>query len=145
MKTLVSALLLVVLAFVPARAADVQQLQADLPRHFAGTFAWDSGSDIQRVSVTLDDVTAEGSRVTARGKGTYLVGDKPTHIMVTWSIDAATLRFEMWEQAPQAKPSDNFVTDGSHVGMISKDLKLITATWTTRGSGQRGTLQLEAR
>lgn len=145
MKLLISALLLVALSFARADAADVQEVQANLPRQFAGTFAWDSGSDIQRLTITLEKVEAEGGRVTAQGRGRYVVGDKPTDITVTWSIDAATLRFEMWERAPQAKPSDNFVSDGSHVGTISQDLKLITATWKTRGTEQRGTLQLEAR
>ena len=138
-----SSWLMLALARNVVHIADV--LDAPLPRQFAGTFAWDSGSDIQRLTITLEKVEAEGGRVTAQGRGRYVVGDKPTDITVTWSIDAATLRFEMWERAPQARPGDSFVTDGSHVGTISQDLKLVTATWTTRGSGQRGTLQLEAR
>lgn len=146
MKQLVSALFVLALICLPAAAADPAHVKANLARQYTGTFAWDQGSSIQKVSITLEKTDIEGgSRVIAQGSGIYVTDGKTTHIQVRCAIDAATLRFEMWEQAPQAGPSDNFVTDGSHVGTISEDLKLITATWTTRGSGQRGALQLEAR
>jgi hypothetical protein len=49
----------------------------------------------------------------------------------------------MWERNPVGS-SWSFVTDGSHVGTITPDLRTIEATWTTNGSGQRGKLLLAA-
>jgi len=49
---------------------------------------------------------------------------------------------EIMELSPQG--STSFETDGSHRGNLSKDLQRIDTQWTTRGSGQQGTLHLRA-
>ncbi|MDP6584934.1 MAG: hypothetical protein QF535_09775, partial [Anaerolineales bacterium] len=58
-------------------------------------------------------------------------------------ITPSTLCFEMWEMNPTG--SVDFVTDGSHVGTISNDLKSIQAVWTTKVSGEQGDLKLKAK
>lgn len=67
---------------------------------------------------------------------------RKTDIDVKMVITPDTMRLEMWERSLEG-PSD-FITDGSHVGEISNDLKTITAVWTTMSTGQQGDLKLEA-
>lgn len=128
-----------------AAALEAEYVRANLSgKTFEGTFRWDGNPDVQKVSIRLNEVTIDSSgAVAALGKGRYDDAAGSTSIDVKWLIDPQTMRFEMWELNPQG--STSFVTDGSHVGAISSDLKSINARWMTRSSGQRGVLSLTAR
>lgn len=134
--------LLMVLA-THAVADEADWVIANLPTDFHGTFQWDNDPTVQEVKVRIDSVAIGSDRqVTATGSSVYTTHGQKTAINVTWLIDPATGRFEMWEEDPT---SADFVTDGSHVGTISADLKSINAMWTTRSSGQLGQLCLYSK
>jgi hypothetical protein len=123
-----------------AAALEPSFIVQNLPRQFIGTFQWHDGN-ASEVSISLSDVSAEAKGiVTAEGKGEYRDDAGFTRIEVECVIDAASLRFEMFERASL----DGFVAGGSHVGRISEDLRTVTATWTTRSTGAQGTLTLQA-
>jgi len=131
-------LLIVPAAYALADAAD--WVVANLPRDYSGTFQWDNDPTVQEVTVRIDAVSIGSERqVTATGSSVYTALGQKTAINVTWLIDPVSGRFEMWEKDPT---SADFVTDGSHVGAISTDLRSINAMWTTRSSGQLGQLCL---
>lgn len=116
---------------------------AKLSKEFSGTFRWDGEASLQHLTVTLRDVAQDlDGLVVARGSGRYDADGRVTAIDVKWWIDPANRRFEMWEANPTASV---FETEGSHVGTISSDLRTVSATWTTRSSGRKGILFLEAR
>ena len=126
-----------VLSFAGDRADDIH---ANLGSNFSGSFLWDAGGEVQKVQVTIERVRLSAERlVVATGTGQYDSAGKIINFNVMWQIDPKSLRFEMWEASPS---SDSFVADGSHVGTISEDLKSISARWTTKGSGEQGTLEL---
>ena len=130
---------------LPAMALEPSDVQARLCGSFRGTFQWEASPAVQDVSIRLEPATVDGAgAVSAVGKGDYIVnGVRTTSIDVKWLIEAQSLRFEMWELNPVGI-SRSFVTDGSHVGTITPDLRTIEATWTTQSSGQRGKLLLVA-
>ena len=117
-----------------------EQIRANLGTAFSGSFSWDAGGDPQKIRVTLERVrvSAEG-HIVATGKGQYDSAGEIIDFNVMWQIDPQSMKFEMWEASPS---STTFVSDGSHVGAISDDLRSITARWTTRETGQQGTLSL---
>lgn len=116
---------------------------AELAPNYAGTFQWDAGGAPQLVTIDISSVkTNSTGQIIASGKGQYDSSGKIIYIDVRWLIDPKTLRFEMWEANPD---SASFTTDGSHVGVISEDFTRITATWTTKETGNRGTLELQAQ
>lgn len=81
--------------------------------------------------------------VVAMGTGEYKTANGDTKIDIKFQISPNLLRFEMWEMNP--KGSSNFITDGSHIGTISEDLKTINAVWTTKSTGKHGDLSLKAK
>lgn len=115
-----------------------------LPRAYSGVFKWHGDSAVQSVSIAIDEVFVNAEQsIIANGTGKYLTMFRETDIEIKIAIVPETLRFEMWERSSEG--ISDFVTDGSHIGAISKDLKAITAVWTTRETGQQGNLKLEAK
>ncbi len=127
-----------------AAAMDPDHLLKNLPKKWEGTFTWhDKARPVQPVTVTITDVSVDTKgNVIALGDGVYDKGHL-VEFSLKWSIDTKTLRFEMWESAP--KPSEGFVTDGSHLGKISEKLDKIEAVWTTISSGEQGDLLLKPK
>ena len=126
-----------------ARAAEVTDLTQNMPRGYVGEFSWDGDRAIQNVVITLESVRAlNDQNVEAMGCGSYEINRQVTMIKVRMFVRLSDLYVEIMELSPQG--STSFETDGSHRGNLSKDLQLIDAQWTTRGSGQRGQLHLRA-
>ena len=126
-----------------ARAADVTDLTQNMPRGYVGEFSWDGDRAIQNVVITLESVRAlNDQNVEAMGCGSYEINRQVTMIKVRMFVRLSDLYVEIMELSPQG--STSFETDGSHRGNLSKDLQSIDTQWTTRGSGQRGTLHLRA-
>lgn len=137
--------MLIVLA-APVVAQDANAISQALTGTFTGTFRWEGTPDAQRVSFTFGPASLRpNGRIAARGRGIYDVGGRITTIDVECQIDPNSLLFEMWELDPQGQSSQTFVTDGSHLGAMSSDLRSISSVWTTRTTGQRGILSLSAR
>ena len=115
----------------------------NLPRKYHGTFRWKSEQSIQIMSIAISEVFVDLEKnIMATGTGRYDTPDGGTNIDIKIKIVPDSLRFEMWEMDP--KGTSDFITDGSHVGTISNDLRTIEAVWTTSGSGQQGDLMLQA-
>lgn len=143
-KLLVLSLLMVTGCAAQIEAPDYSDLADRLPRAYSGVFRWHGDSADQSVSIAIDEVFFNAEKhIIAKGTGKYLTMFRETDIEIKFVITPETLRFEMWERSPEG--ISDFVTDGSHVGAISKDLKTITAVWTTRETGQQGNLKLEAK
>jgi len=114
------------------------------PRNWEGTFRWYSGVSVQKMTIILDQVLLDSNNnIIATGDCTYNTEGNITQIDVKCCIDTSSLRFEMWEMNPVG--STNFVTDGSHVGTISKDFDEVSALWTTESTGSQGDLLLYSR
>ncbi len=130
----------------PAISSDqLDSATAPLKKYYEGSFRWNDSDTADRVFIELDHIgTSSNGRITAYGKGVYIFTDpdRLTSIEVKWVINPKSLRFEMWEM--NAVGEQDFITNGSHVGTISADMDSITATWTTKGTGQQGTLQLDS-
>jgi hypothetical protein len=125
------------------RAADVTDLTQNMPRGYLGEFSWDGDGTIQNVVITLDSVRAlNDQNVEAMGCGSYEINRQVTMIKIRMFVRLSDLFVEIMELSPQG--STSFETDGSHRGNLSKDLQSIDTQWTTRDSGQRGTLHLRA-
>ena len=92
--------------------------------------------------INIYDVKSAQGIITATGKGTYNAAGVITIIDVKISINTSTGFFEMWESNPDR--DNGFITEGSHTGAISPDLRMVQAVWTTSGSGSRGRLELTA-
>lgn len=120
----------------------LNDIKRRLPRQFTGTFIWENDEDIQRVIINIYDVKSAQGIITATGKGTYNAAGVITIIDVKISINTSTGFFEMWESNPDR--DNGFITEGSHTGAISPDLRMVQAVWTTSGSGSRGRLELTA-
>jgi len=126
-----------------ARAVDVTDLTQNMPRGYLGEFSWDGDKAVQNVVITLETVRAlNDQNVEAMGCGSYEINRQVTMIRVRMFVRLSDLFVEIMELSPQG--STSFETDGSHRGNLSKDLQSIDTQWTTRGSGQRGTLHLRA-
>ena len=137
---MVAASLLVVSA---VRATEIEQLTDKLPRAYLGEFLWEGDKAVQNVVITLESVRALNEQnVEALGCGSYEINRQVTMIRVRMFVRLPDLYVEIMELSPQG--STSFETDGSHRGNLSKDLQSIDTQWTTRGSGQRGTLHLRA-
>jgi hypothetical protein len=125
------------------RAAEIEQLADKLPRAYLGEFRWEGDKAAQNVVITLESVRAlNGQNVEALGCGSYEADRQVTRIRVRMFVRLSDLYVEIIELSPEGNTS--FENDGSHRGNLSKDLQLIDAQWTTRGSGRRGSLQLRA-
>lgn len=123
---------------------DYSYLVERLPRNYLGVFRWHGDSTEQNVSIAINEVFFDAQKnIVAKGTGKYLTMFREKDIEIKIAIVPETLRFEMWEKNPDG--ADDFITDGSHIGELSKDLKTITAVWTTGATGQQGDLKLEAK
>lgn len=124
-------------------APDKFSVKDNLPRAYSGTYKWHGGKSVNKISIAIAKVYFDSeSNVIAKGTGKYITKMGNTNIDIKIKISPETLRFEMWEMNPEG--SSSFVTDGSHVGNISNDLKTIKAIWTTKSSGKQGDLKLKA-
>jgi hypothetical protein len=124
------------------QTSGIESIIARLPRAFVGEFRWDGDRQLQDVAIRFDTVRRlDDGRVVASGCGIYDVAGKVTSIDVTMHITVPDLQVEIWEASPDKA---NFVTDGSHRGALSGDLRAIDAEWTTASTGQRGQLRLRA-
>ncbi len=125
-------------------APDFSYLINRLPRAYSGIFRWHGDSTFQNVSIVIDEVIYDAEKnIIAKGTGKYQTLFRETDIEIMIVINPETRRFEMWEES--ASGISDFITDGSHVGEISNDLKTLTAVWTTKSSGRQGDLKLQAK
>ncbi len=142
-KGLLLVLLILTGCAAQTEAPEHSYLLDRLPRAYHGSFRWHGASALQKVSIAIDKVSYDSEKgVTAKGTGKYVTMFREADIEIEIAIAPDTMRFEMWEKS--LKANSDFITDGSHVGEISKDLKTITAVWTSRESGRQGDLKLEA-
>ena len=143
--TLALSMLMVIGGLAPSATAqgdDVDGLIARLPRAFIGDFRWAEGGATQNVAIRFDTVRRlDAGHAEARGCGNYDVRGHVTAIAVRMVVALAGLRVEIFESDPDRA---DFVTDGSHRGNLSTDLRTIEAEWTTASTGARGHLRLEA-
>jgi len=121
---------------------DIDALVANLPRGFIGDFRWDDGGAIQNVAIRFKSVRrVDAEHVEALGCGNYNTAGIVTSIDVKMQVTLTGLEVEIWESAPDRA---SFVTDGSHRGSLSVDLREIDADWTTASTGRHGRLRLRA-
>jgi len=111
-----------------------------LPVKYVGTFQWLNGHQIQKVEFNFgtQKLNKEGYFLLS-GKGLYVTVGKKTNIAIMSLVNPKTHEIQIWELLPD---SDNFVTNGSHIGNISSDLMDIEAIWKTKGTGEQGVLKL---
>ena len=96
----------------------------------------------QSISITVSSLSIDSSgHVIAVGVGEYITTQRNTKFDIRFQISPNNLRFEMWETTSET----GFISEGSHVGTISEDLKTINAVWTTTSSGEQGELFLRAK
>lgn len=120
-------------------------VKAALPRNYVGEFRWVDANIPQKVEVRINLVERSGpTRIEAIGCGRYRAADRVTDIGVRFLIDTESLAVEIWEFSPSGAGAPTFVTDGSHKGHLSPDLKTIEAEWVTTSDGRRGRLRLAA-
>jgi hypothetical protein len=125
-----------------AQPADIEAVIAELPKGFVGEFKWDDDGAIQNVAIRFKTVRRlDAEHAEALGCGNYNAGGTTTAIDVKMQVTLSGLRVEIWESAPDRA---SFVTDGSHRGSLSVDLREIDADWTTASTGQHGRLRLRA-
>jgi hypothetical protein len=121
---------------------DIDSVIENLPRGFVGEFSWDNDRAIQNVAVRFNTVRRlDAEHAEALGCGNYNAGGTVAAIDVKMQVTLSGLRVEIWESAPDRA---SFVTDGSHRGSLSVDLREIDADWTTASTGQHGRLRLRA-
>ncbi len=144
-----SAMLLLVL---PAAAETPRQGDAAfaerLPRAWCGVFRWDGDPREQHVTVKFARfATRADGTVEAEGPGLVRYEDETPAQAVSFRmravIDPMTRRIEMFESI--AAPRADYVTSGSHLGTLAPDLQSMNTVWTTRGTGRRGTMRMNAR
>ncbi len=124
------------------QAADAESVVARLPRAFVGEFRWDNDRAIQTVAIRFETVRRlDDAHVEATGCGVYDADGTVTAIAVKMQVTLPGLAVEIRESAPDRAA---FVTDGSHRGSLSGDLRSIDARWTTTSTGQQGHLRLQA-
>jgi hypothetical protein len=112
-----------------------------LPRSFRGTFTWrKKAPDFANVSLKITGATLARDKRTMRIRGHSIYnGEERTSF--TGTINTATRQVTLKEHT---KPNERFVTDGSFEGTISNDLQTISCIWTTKSTGEKGDLLLEA-
>jgi hypothetical protein len=140
-----SMLVVAICALAPSATAqgdDIDGLIARLPRAFVGDFRWAAGGATQDIAIRFDTVRRlDAGHAEARGCGNYDVRGHVTAIAVRMVVTLAGLQVEIFESDPDRA---DFVTDGSHRGNLSADLRTIEAEWITASTGARGRLRLEA-
>ena len=146
MHKLFLVLLVAVVQISPLDVASAKirrSIEQHLPRNYVGYFRWRADSVGQKVEVRLDIVRRrEQQWIEALGCGRYDAAGVITPIGVKMVISEPGLKVEVFESDPAGSPG--FTVDGSHVGSLSRDLRHLTAEWTTRGTGQKGQLDLHA-
>ncbi len=146
MKKVVVSLLAILTVFSyshQANAIESEFIRNNLSNTYQGTFKWHGAESTQDVFITIANLSVDSSgNVIAAGFGEYRDAKSDAKINIKIKISPKSLRFEMWEMNPQGKAE--LITDGSHVGIISKDLQVITAVWTTTNTGKQGDLLLKA-
>jgi hypothetical protein len=126
-----------------AQAAGKRSLERRLPRNYIGHFHWDNKDDQQAVEFRFDIVRRVDARsVEALGCGRYDASGIVTNIEVEMHISMPDLAVELVEREPEGSPG--FTVNGSHIGSLSRDLKHLTAVWTTGATGERGKIDLQA-
>jgi hypothetical protein len=143
----------VLLAILPAalraEAPKVEAAFADrVPRAWCGVFRWEGETREQHVTIRFNRFVARaGGTIEADGPGLVRYEDEPPDQAVRFRmravIDPATRRIEMFERIDV--PRSDYVTDGSHVGQLAADLQSMSTVWTTRGTGRRGAMRMNAR
>ena len=116
---------------------------ARMPRAWCGVFRWDHDQIAQHVTIRFDrfEARADG-KIEATGPGLVRTGRTVPFIMRA-VIDPATRAIELFESLEAPVPG--YVTDGSHVGELAADLQSMRVVWTTRGTAERGAMELNAR
>jgi hypothetical protein len=120
-----------------------EDIKAALPRDYVGEFRWAGGTLPQKVEIRINLIERIGpTRIEAIGCGRYDVQSRITDIGVQLLIDTESLAVEIREFSPSGPGARTFVTDGSHKGHLSRDLKTIEAEWVSASDGRRGRLDL---
>jgi hypothetical protein len=134
--------LLAACASAAAQSPEVVRVSAQLPREFSGSFKWRGEEPALEVEFLFAERSSlEGSKLEVKGGGTYHLPGQVTHIRVRAVIDAASLDIEIWELAPTTTV---FVTEGTHRGKLSPDLRSISAVWVNEPTKKTGDLTLAA-
>jgi hypothetical protein len=142
---LAAVLVLGLLAAAPAQAFDGQEIIDRLDGAWTGKFQWADGTGLQFISVYLETpYFGEDGQVFVSGETEYALDGEVTVVSTEWQIMPETGRVEIFDLPGKNIDPESFETDGSYVGYLSKDMTGIKAVWTTRSTGEQGTLQLEA-
>jgi hypothetical protein len=144
MRTVLS-VLLSILGLVSAVAvvgAEPPVRAADLPRAFSGTFVWrDSG---RSYDVTLKIERVVETNGTIRFTGTHDYDRGATIMRVEGEIEPGKRSLKLREASAAGPFAGYAETEGAFAGTVSADLKSLEAEWTTRGTGRKGDLRLQA-
>ena len=119
-----------------------------VPRGWCGTFRWDGDAREQHVTIKFERIAAlADGTIEAHGPGLVRYEDEPPSEAIPFRMRAViapgTRRIEMFESIDV--PRAGYVTDGSHVGTLAADLQSLVSVWTTRGTGRRGAMRMNAR
>lgn len=149
LRALPTLLLLLLPAIAQAEPPKAEAAFADrLPRAWCGVFRWDGDAREQHVTIRFARFAARADgAIVAEGPGLVRYEDEAPGQAVPFRIRAViepgTRRIELFESID--KPRVDYVTDGSHAGTLAPDLRTMNTVWTTRGTGRRGTMHLNAR
>ena len=116
---------------------------AELARKWAGTYSYHRGIDDDYMHITIDDVTINGTTITAKGRAKYFANTYTADVDVEWIISSDTLFIEVWDVAA-ANDDNDYDVSGSYRGSISRNLDKIFAIWRNWAKNDSGTLKLEA-
>jgi hypothetical protein len=121
------------------RAEDKPIHAAAVPREFKGEYEWRDEKKPYTLTLKIDKIEEKDGTISFFGSHLYTPGDYKMKIEGT--IDAKSRRITIRESDPSQDDSE---TDGSFEGTISKDLQTIEAVWTTKSTGNKGDLKVEA-
>ena len=115
-----------------AEAKIPETVVAGLPRSFYGLFIWREPDTVgQAVEVKIVRVEAnEAGFFTAHGAAIYTDIDGPSKVRMAITVDAQTLSISIREFQPEQVST--MMTNGRHVGRISRGLRRIDAQWTAK-------------
>ncbi len=106
---------------------------ADIPREFKGQFKWRNGTEPFTLILKIDKIEKKDGAFRFSGSHLYMPGG--TRMKIEGTIDGNTRRITIRESDSSRADA---ITDGSFEGMISRNLKIIEATWTTTSTGSKG-------
>jgi hypothetical protein len=116
------------------------QRQVELQKNWIGEFRWDKAANVQRYEIALTEIKREKDQIAARGCARVTVqGKEPSAVDIRMVVNERTLDVEIWETNPS---SSTMVTDGTHKGRLSSDLRSMETEWRTRDTGERGRMRL---